>query len=437
MAFHWQIAVGIALGALFGMIMAAYSGGSAWVENWIYPLGVLFIRLLKLVAVPLVIASLIKGVSDLQDISKFSKIGLRTLLLYILTTLIAISIGLGIADAFKPGHDIPENTIARLTHDAGSLSRVGEHIAHSQMQKHQNPLDFVLGIVPQNIFRAATDNHQMLQVIFFSVFLGICLLLIPAEKAQPLKNFFDSLNTVVLKMVDLIISMAPLAVFALIANVAANAGDAQVLVALLQYILLVLLGLALMAGVYGLFILLFAGKNPFWFFKQLAPAQLLAFSTSSSLATLPLTMKRVNAHIGVDEEVSSFVLPLGATLNMDGTSLYQAVATIFICEALHFNLAFSDQLVIVLTALLASIGTAGVPGAGVVMLIIVLQSIGFPPDKLPVGISLILSVDRLLDMARTVVNITGDAMVSTVVAKSVGKLHLPAAVRAEPDAPSR
>lgn len=424
-ALHWQIVIGMLLGLLFGLSVAHYGWGLTFIKDWIYPFGTLFINLLKLIAMPLIIASLVKGVSDLQNISKFSKIGFRTLALYVLTTIIAISIGLGVANTIKPGSGIPERTISRLTDRSGQLHTIGQHIADTKAQKERGPLDFLVGIVPQNVFRAATDNQQMLQLIFFAIFMGICLLLIPPEQAKPLKAFFDSLNEVILKMVDLIISIAPLAVFALIANVAANAGDPQVLGALLEYMCVVLLGLALMLGVYSLFLLLFTKRNPLWFFKRLSPAQLLAFSTSSSVATLPVTMDRVSNHIGVDQEVSSFVLPVGATINMDGTSLYQAVATIFICEALHFHIGFSDQLTIVLTALLASIGTAGVPGAGVVMLIVVLQSIGFPSDKLPIGIALILSVDRLLDMARTVVNITGDAMVSTVVAKSIGKLHPP------------
>ncbi|MEM7380588.1 MAG: dicarboxylate/amino acid:cation symporter, partial [Bacteroidota bacterium] len=265
----------------------------------------------------------------------------------------------------------------------------------------------------------------MLQVIFFTIFLGISLLLIGEERARPLKNFFDSLNDVVLKMVDLIMLIAPVAVFALLANVVVSSSDPEILLALLKYSGVVILGLLLMVVFYSLLVSTLARKNPLWFLRQLSPAQLLAFSTSSSAATLPVTMERVEEHIGVDKEVSSFVLPVGATINMDGTSLYQGVAAVFISQALSFELPLSAQLTIVLTALLASIGTAAVPGAGMVMLVIVLESVGFPADKYAIGLALIFAVDRPLDMFRTVINITGDATVSTVVAKSVGKLGEP------------
>jgi len=263
----------------------------------------------------------------------------------------------------------------------------------------------------------------MLQVIFFTIFLGISMLLIGEKRAKPLKDFFDSLNEVVLKMVDLIMLFAPYAVFALLANVVVSSNDPDLLVALLKYAMTVVGGLLLMITIYMIFISIFTKKNPLWFLKQLSPAQLLAFSTSSSAATLPVTMERVEEHIGVDKEVSSFVLPVGATINMDGTSLYQAVAAVFIAQALGFELSFVDQLMIVLTALLASIGSAAVPGAGMVMLVIVLEAVNFPADKLAIGLALIFAVDRPLDMCRTVVNVTGDATVSALVAKSVGKLH--------------
>jgi Na+/H+-dicarboxylate symporter len=251
------------------------------------------------------------------------------------------------------------------------------------------------------------------------------MLLIGEERAKPLKHFFDSLNFVVLKMVDLIMLTAPFAVFALLANVVASSGDPDLLFALLKYAGVVVLGLFLMIVFYGIIVAFYTKKNAFWFLKEISPAQLLAFSTSSSAATLPVTMERVEEHIGVDKEVSSFVLPVGATINMDGTSLYQGVAAVFIAQALAFDLALVDQLKIVLTALLASIGSAAVPGAGMVMLVIVLEAIGFPPEKLAIGLALIFAVDRPLDMCRTIINVTGDATVSMVVAKSVGKLGEP------------
>jgi Na+/H+-dicarboxylate symporter len=265
----------------------------------------------------------------------------------------------------------------------------------------------------------------MLQVIFLAMFLGISLLLVGEKSAKPLKDFFDSLNDVVLKMVDLIMLTAPFAVFALLANVVVSSGDPELLYALLFYSGVVVSGLLLMVCFYLTLVTVIAKRNPFWFLKQISPAQLLAFSTSSSAATLPVTMERVEEHLGVDKEVSSFVLPVGATINMDGTSLYQAVAAVFIAQALDFDLTFSDQLMIVLTALLASIGSAAVPGAGMVMLVIVLESVGFPADKLAIGLALIFAVDRPLDMCRTMVNVTGDATVSMIVAKLEGKLHNP------------
>jgi Na+/H+-dicarboxylate symporter len=262
-------------------------------------------------------------------------------------------------------------------------------------------------------------------VIFLAMFLGISLLLVGEKSAKPLKDFFDSLNDVVLKMVDLIMLSAPYAVFALLANVVVSSGDPELLYALLFYSGVVVGGLALMICFYLLLVSVITKKNPLWFLKQISPAQLLAFSTSSSAATLPVTMERVEEHLGVDKEVSSFVLPVGATINMDGTSLYQAVAAVFIAQALDFDLTFTDQLMIVLTALLASIGSAAVPGAGMVMLVIVLESVGFPADKLAIGLALIFAVDRPLDMCRTMVNVTGDATVSMIVAKFEGKLHKP------------
>jgi Na+/H+-dicarboxylate symporter len=265
----------------------------------------------------------------------------------------------------------------------------------------------------------------MLQVIFFAIFLGISMLLIGEKRAKPMKNLFDSLNDIVLKMVDLIMLSAPFAVFALLASVVVSSDDSDILVALLQYAGVVVFGLLLMIVFYSILVATITKKNPFWFLKQISPAQLLAFSTSSSAATLPVTMERVEEHIGVDKEVSSFVLPVGATINMDGTSLYQAVAAVFIFQALGLDLTFGDQLTIVLTALLASIGSAAVPGAGMVMLVIVLESVGLPPELLPIGLALIFAVDRPLDMCRTVVNVTGDATVAMIVAKSVGKLGEP------------
>ena len=413
------------MGVVFGVLMLQIQGGVGFIGAWIKPLGTIFVKLLKLIAVPLILASLIKGISDLKDISKFASIGLKTVVIYVLTTVVAIGIGLSLVNIFKPGNGVSDATISKLTATYANNSSVQGKIEEAGRQQDSGPLAFVVDMVPENAFSALSNNKLMLQVIFLSIFLGISLLLIGEKRAKPLKDIFDSLNDVVLKMVDLIMLSAPYAVFALLANVVVSSGDPELLYALLFYASVVVGGLFLMVCFY-LFILAFVvKKNPFWFLKQISPAQLLAFSTSSSAATLPVTMERVEEHIGVDKEVSSFVLPVGATINMDGTSLYQAVAAVFIAQALNFDLTFTDQLMIVLTALLASIGSAAVPGAGMVMLVIVLESVGFPADKLAIGLALIFAVDRPLDMCRTVINVTGDATVSTLIAKLEGKLHDP------------
>lgn len=424
-ALHWKILIGMLLGIVFGFIMLQVQGGAAFITAWVKPLGTIFVKLLKLIAVPLILASLIKGISDLKDISKFASIGIKTIVIYVLTTVIAISIGLTLVNIFNPGDGVSDATISKLTETYANNSSVQGKIAEATRQQQNGPLDFVVDMIPENAFSALSNNKLMLQVIFLAIFLGISLLLIGEKSAKPLKDVFDSLNDVVLKMVDLIMLTAPYAVFALLANVVVSSGDPELLYALLFYALVVVGGLLLMVCFYLIVVAVVVKKNPFWFLKQISPAQLLAFSTSSSAATLPVTMERVEEHVGVDKEVSSFVLPVGATINMDGTSLYQAVAAVFIAQALNFDLSFTDQLMIVLTALLASIGSAAVPGAGMVMLVIVLESVGFPADKLAIGLALIFAVDRPLDMCRTVINVTGDATVSTLIAKLEGKLHTP------------
>ncbi len=425
-ALHWQIMIGMLLGIVFGFIMTTISWGKGFTGDWIAPFGTIFVNLLKLIAVPLILASLIKGISDLKDISKFKKIGGRTIVIYVMTTVIAITIGLLLVNALKPGDGITPETIDKLTAEYAGNAKIAERIAEAGNQKESGPLQFVVDMVPQNAVSAMSNNKLMLQVIFFAIFLGISMLLIKPSESEPLKKFFDSLNDVVLKMVDLIMLTAPYAVFALLANVVVTSDDPDILLALLRYAGVVFFGLLLMIVFYCILVSVITKKSPFWFLKQISPAQLLAFSTSSSAATLPVTMERVEEHIGVDKEVSSFVLPVGATINMDGTSLYQAVASVFIMQVLWpEGLTFANQITIVLTALLASIGSAAVPGAGMVMLVIVLEAIGFPSDKLPIGLALIFAVDRPLDMMRTVINVTGDATVSMIVAKSVGKLGDP------------
>ncbi|MBT8255297.1 MAG: dicarboxylate/amino acid:cation symporter [Bacteroidia bacterium] len=424
LALHWKILIGMVLGIVFGFIMTGVNGGQEFVDDWINPFGTIFVKLLKLIAIPLILASLIKGISDLKDISKFSNIGLRTIATYIVTTIVAITIGLVLVNLVEPGSGISEETVAKLSATYAEDGAVQSKIVEAG--KDRGPLQFIVEMVPDNAFSAFSDNKLMLQVIFFTILFGISMLLIGEKNAQPLKRFFDSLNDVVLKMVDVIMLSAPYAVFALLAQVVVTAGDPEILTKLLAYSGVVVAGLLIMIGFYLLIVTFYTRKNPWWFLKEISPAQLLAFSTSSSAATLPVTMERVEEHIGVDKEVSSFVLPVGATINMDGTSLYQAVAAVFIMQVLWpEGLTMSNQLTIILTALLASIGSAAVPGAGMVMLVIVLEAIGFPAAKLPIALALIFAVDRPLDMCRTVINVTGDATVSMLVAKSVGKLGTP------------
>lgn len=422
---HWKILIGMVAGILFGFLISSFSWGYEFVLNWIAPFGTIFIRLLRLIAIPLILVSLIKGVSDLKDISKFKKIGLRTIVMYIVTTCMAITIGLVLVNIVKPGEGLSEETIQELTVTYAGDRTITSNIEQAEHQEMSRPLDFLVDIVPDNIFDAMSNNQLMLQVIFFAILFGISMLMIDPEKTKPLSKLFDSLNYVILKMVNIIMMIAPYAVFALLAQIIVSSDDSEILLKLLNYATTVIAGLFIMISIYLIILYLFTGRKPSWIIKGIAPAQLLAFSTSSSAATLPVTIERVTNKLGVDHEVSSFVLPVGATINMDGTSLYQAVAAVFIAQALHIPLDFMDQLTIVLTALLASIGSAAVPGAGMIMLVIVLESIGIPSDKMAIGLALIFAVDRPLDMCRTVVNITGDTLVSVLVANSIGKMHDP------------
>lgn len=412
----------MALGIAFGIGMSMV-GWNQFVMDWISPFGTIFISLLKMIAIPLIIASLIKGIADLQDISKFSKIGIQTIVIYIMTTVIAVTIGLTVVHTINPGNAVSEETINSILGEAG-VDPTAKITAASQ-QKDAGPLQFLEDLVPNNIFHVMSDNGSMLPVIFFVVFFGICMLLIKAEEREPLHKFFVGLNEVILKMVDLIMLYAPIGVFALLANLVVSTTNPDLFIALGMYAISVVVGLAIMLVFYLILVKVITGKSPGFFLSAMAPAQLVAFSTSSSAATLPVTMERVEEHLGVDEEIASFVCPVGATINMDGTSLYQAIAAVFISQALGFDLSLGMIGTILITSVLASIGSAAVPGAGLIMLIIVLQAINFPAEKLAIGIAMVMAVDRPLDMLRTVINISGDATVSMIVAKRVGKLGIP------------
>ncbi|HBD27077.1 dicarboxylate/amino acid:cation symporter [Flavobacterium sp.] len=416
LALHWQILLGMVFGVLFAFILIQFAWGKDVIVDWIKPFGTIFINLLKLIAVPLILASLIKGISDLKDISKLSKMGGRTIGLYILTTVLAVSIGLVIVNIIKPGSYISEQTrtelVASYTADANSK------IEAANKQSEVGPLQSLIDIVPDNIIKASADNGNMLQVIFFAVIFGIAMILLPEDKSKPVKDFFDSFNEIILKMIDLIMLFSPIGVFALLAAIVAESPSLDLFKALGMYGLTVIIGLILVMCIYLVLVKVFAKKSPRFFIDGISPAQLLAFSTSSSAATLPVTMERTVDNLGVDDEVASFVLPIGATINMDGTSLYQAVAAVFIAQSFGMDLSLATQLGIIVTATLASIGSAAVPGAGMVMLVIVLAQAGIPEA----GLALIFAIDRPLDMCRTTVNVTGDAAVSMIVAKSVNKL---------------
>jgi Na+/H+-dicarboxylate symporter len=420
LAMHWKILIGMILGLLFGLLMKNLELKGI-VVDWVKPFGTVFINLLKMIAVPLIVVSLIVGLSDLKDISKLSKLGGRTVLFYLCSTIIAVSIGLFLANIIKPGSYINEDSRKSLLENFSIDA--GQKIELAAKAKSNGPLQPLVDIVPDNFFAALSDNGSMLKVILFVILIGIGLILIEEEKAKPVVDFFKGLNEVIMKIIDIIMLFSPYGVFALMAALMVEIPDFSTLGALGIYGLTVLLGLMLMTFVlYPSLLLIFAKVNPIRFFKAIAPAQLLAFSTSSSAATLPVTMECVTENLGVDEEVSSFVLPLGATVNMDGTSLYQAVAAIFIAQAmLPAPLDFHTQLMIVVTATLASIGSAAVPSAGMVMLVIVLGQAGIPEA----GLALIFAIDRPLDMCRTVVNVTSDSTIATIVAKSVGKLNIP------------
>tara|TARA_B100001758_G_C18416714_1_gene620645 strand:+ start:5347 stop:6633 length:1287 start_codon:yes stop_codon:yes gene_type:complete len=417
LALHWKIIIGMVLGVVFGFL-ASKMGWISFTNYWIKPWGTIFVNLLKLIAVPLVLASLIKGVASLSDISKLSRIGGKTIVIYLISTVIAVTIGLFLVNIVNPGSGFDKESIV-VTEN--TKTGTNKKIVDAANVKEDGPLQFAVDIVPTNIFSSASNNRNMLQVIFFAILFGIAMVMLPNDKTHHVRGFFDGVNDIILQIVDLIMLAAPYGVFSLLAGLVVDFGaSASLFIALGKYSLTVIVGLLLMIlVVYPMILRVFTKIKYLDFFRAISPAQMLAFSTSSSAATLPVTMERCEDHLGVAKEVSSFVLPLGATINMDGTSLYQAVAAVFIAQAFGIELNLSQQLTIVLTATLASIGAAAVPGAGMVMLVIVLGAINVPSQ----GLALIFGVDRLLDMMRTVVNVTGDATVATVVASNEGELR--------------
>lgn len=460
---HVRIIFGLILGIAWSFL-STYLGWNQFTINWISPFGDIFIRLLKFIAVPLVLFSIISGVSGLKDITRLGKLGGKTLLMYLLTTMTAVGLGLLIGNVGAPGKFVDEdqrlknrikyelwanengvaikdgksylsdaknadlvNEIRAVDGEDKSTSEaVAKKLEVAKQSKEEGPLKFLVDMVPENIVLSISNNKLMLQVIFFALFFGITLAVIPKDKAQPVIAFIDGTNEVFLKMVDTVMKVAPFFVFALLAGVIAKMANSveevlDIFLGLGTYSIGVIAGLFFMIFIfYPLLVTIFVKKISYkQFFKNISPAQFLAFSTSSSAATLPVTMECVEENMGVSKNITSFVLPIGATVNMDGTSLYQAVAVIFLAQLHMIDLDLSQQLTIILTATLASIGSAAVPSAGLVMLIIVLQSVGLNPA----WIAIIFPVDRILDMCRTVVNVTGDASVSTVIASSEGELN--------------
>jgi Na+/H+-dicarboxylate symporter len=414
----WPLYVKILAGMIIGLLWgfsAEDLGLLDFTKDWIKPFGDLFIRCLKLIAVPLIIFSLIDGISNLTDVSRLSRIGGKTIIFYLSTTIIAVSLGLGIVNLIKPGKFMSSEKRDELRE--AYAADIENRITSAHEVKEVSPLQPLVDVVPENFFGSASDNTNMLQVIFFAILFGIAMILSDQTKIKTVKSFFDGANSVILKIVDIIMRFAPFAVFALLASLNV---DIELMKALGIYSLSVVLGLVVMVFVtYPSILKLFTRIKYTRFIRGILPAQMLAFSTSSSAATLPVTMECAEKNLGVPEEVSSFVLPLGATINMDGTSIHQGVSAVFIAQAFGIDLTLGQQITILFTAVLSSVGAAAVPGAGIIMLIIVLEAVGLDPT----GLALILAVDRPLDMLRTVVNVTGDSTVATVIAESENRIQ--------------
>jgi len=461
---HIKVIIGLILGTVYAFLSVQF-GWNEFTLNYVKPFGDIFIKILKLIAVPLVLFSIISGVASLKDVKKLGRLGAKTLGLYLITTFIAVIVGLIVVNVYQPGKRVSESTRQEfrvsyelwqkntpgvpkldetcITCDPSNQSLVDKVIKKeggnktnewvedklnkAQNAKGQGPLQPLIDVVPSNIFQALADM-SMLQIIFFAIFFGVVLVSIPEEKSKPVFEVIDGLNDVFVKMVMMVMQAMPIFVFALMAGQIVKAAGTdpdkffELLGFLLQYSLVLVVGLAIMVFAFYPSVVALAIKGLSYksFLSGIRDAQITAFSTSSSVATLPVTMDCMHKNIKVPEKVTSFVLPIGATVNMDGTSLYQAVAVISMAQLHMVNLTISQQLVIILTATLASIGAAAIPSAGLVLMIIVLESVGLNPA----WIAIIFPVDRILDMCRTVVNVTGDATVSTLVANSEGELQI-------------
>lgn len=409
---YLQILIGMLLGVVWGLVAVKFNFID-FTNDWVRPWGTIFIKGLKLVAVPLVFLSLIKGITSMSDMAKLSAIGGRTILLYTATTIVSISLGLFVANTFKPGDTFPEKKrtelLAQYSTTTTSLKNQASDV------KKQPVLQPLVDIIPDNITAAASNNRQMLQVIFFAFLFGIGMVTVGGKKVKALKDVIEASDTVILKIIDFIMLLAPYGTFALLAGLIVDfSGDIALFKALGWYTLCVIGALAtLIWGFYPLLIILFKSLNLKKFFRHMLSVQLTAFSTSSSAATLPVTLSQATEKMKIPKNIAEFVLPVGVTINMDGTGCYQAIAAVFIAQVMGIDLSLGDQIAIVLTALASSIGTPGIPGGSIIMLTVILSSAGIPME----GIALILGVDRLLDMCRTVVNVTGDVTVASILSK--------------------
>lgn len=401
------------LGILFGFI-AGFAGWNDLVTDWVGPFGTIFMNMLRCVAVPLVFFSLIGGVMAVGDVTALSKIGLRAIFLYVITTVCAVILGLAIVYAIRPGSVVDHSAVETMQQTYGSA--VGQAVDLHVKSKSDGPLQPLVDIFPQNFFGSMSSNSNMLQIIVLAIFVGIAAMM-AGVKAKPFTDFISSANEVTIKVIDIIMKFAPVGVFALMAQmIVDNSGSMDVLEALGLYMVSVLLGLALLIwGFYPLLVKLFTNVSPLEFLKKIAPVQVLAFTTSSSSATLPLNMEVTTRDLHVSHKTTSFVLPVGMTVNMNGTSLYQAIGAVFIAEVLGVDLTFTQLLVIVLTTTISAIGTPGIPGGSIVILVMVLTSVGLPAE----GLALLMGVDRPLDMVRTIANVTGDSTVAMIVDKHV------------------
>jgi proton glutamate symport protein len=403
---HLQILIGMVLGIGWSITMSYAPNGVEWTESYIKPFGSLFIKLLQMLAIPLILTSIISGIAGLKDIDKLGRIGGRTLALFTVTCLLSTIIGIGLSTIFKPGSAIPEQTKIGLLQ---SYQEKSNAVIEKAQSANTGVMDMIVEIIPNNIFYALSNNGMMLQVVIFSLLFGIALSKVEFSKSSIVIQFIDGLNETFMKLVLMVMVVAPIGVFALIASITFNA---QVFLSLLYYMLTVLIGLAIILFIlYPIIMRLYSNVSYKTFFKNMQPVFLMAFSTSSSAATLPVTMERVSTGFNIKREISDFVLSLGTTINMDGTAIYQSIAAVFIAQATGIDLSVGQLVIIALTATLSAVGAAGIPGAGMITLIIVLDSVQIPIA----AIALIMAPDRLLDMFRTVVNVAGDACAAITV----------------------